>query len=144
LKWNFFKLKKQNKKIMALELIGKLIRTLPLQSGTSARGAWSKQDFILETQEAYPRKVCVSAWGDRVNELSTMAEGDTLKININLESREFNERWYTDVRAWRIEKQQPLAAAASSQAAPGAAPTGAPADDPFGGASEQDADDLPF
>jgi hypothetical protein len=131
---------------MALELIGKLVKTLPVQSGTSARGVWSKQDFIIETQEQYPRKVCVSAWGERVNELSSVAEGDMLKVSFNVESREFNERWYTDVRAWRIEKQQPAAAAAAtpSQVAPGAVPPPpSPADDPFG-ASAQEADDLPF
>jgi hypothetical protein len=130
---------------MALELIGKLIKMLPAQSGTSARGAWSKQDFIIETQEQYPRKVCVSAWGERVNELSVMAEGDMLKVSFNVESREFNERWYTDVRAWRIERTQAVTAAAAApqvQAAPGAVPSSL-AGDPFG-ASEQDADDLPF
>ena len=137
---------------MALELIGKLIKTLPVQSGTSARGAWSKQDFIIETQEQYPRKVCVAAWGERVNELSTVAEGDMLKISFNLESREFNERWYTDVKAWRIEKQLAGAPAASpAQTAPAAVPpppppspsSSSPGEDPFG-ASQQEVDDLPF
>jgi hypothetical protein len=133
---------------MALELIGKLIKILPVQSGTSARGAWSKQDFVVETQEQYPRKVCVSAWGERVNELSSMAEGDVLKVSFNLESREFNERWYTDVRAWRIEKQQagapatPAAQPASS-AVPPSSPPPPSTEDPFG-ASQQEADDLPF
>ncbi|MDR3184234.1 MAG: DUF3127 domain-containing protein [Prevotellaceae bacterium] len=131
---------------MALELIGKLIKVLPVQSGTSARGVWSKQDFIIETQEQYPKKVCVAAWGERVNELSAMAESDMLKVSFSVESREFNERWYTDVRAWRIEKQQagaPAASAAAPVSAPGAVPPPPPADDPFG-ASAQDVDDLPF
>ena len=133
---------------MALELIGKLIKTLPVQSGTSARGTWSKQDFIVETQEQYPRKICVSAWGERVNELSVMAEGDVLKVSFNLESREFNERWYTDVRAWRIEKQQagaataPLSQVASSAVPPSSSPPPT-TEDPFG-ASQQEVDDLPF
>jgi hypothetical protein len=133
---------------MALELVGKLIKTLPVQSGTSARGVWSKQDFILETQEQYPKKVCVSAWGERVNELSGMAEGDLLKVSFNVESREFNERWYTDVRAWRIEKQQfgavPPPPASSQQAPAGAVPPPSPADDPFGASAESGTDDLPF
>jgi hypothetical protein len=131
---------------MALELIGRLVKTLPVQSGTSARGVWSKQDFIIETQEQYPKKVCVSAWGERVNELSSVAEGDMLKVSFNVESREFNERWYTDVRAWRIEKQQPAGAGATAtpaQAAAGAVPPPPPpADDPFG--ASQEVDDLPF
>jgi hypothetical protein len=134
---------------MALELIGKLVKTLPVQSGTSARGTWSKQDFIVETQEQYPKKICVSAWGERVNELSVMAEGDVLKVSFNLESREFNERWYTDVRAWRIEKQQAGAttAASSVQTVPGAVsplPSSPPPTEEPLDASQQEADDLPF
>ncbi len=128
---------------MAMEVIGKLIKVLPVQSGTSARGNWSKQDFVVETQEQYPRKVCISAWGERVNELASAKEGDVLKVSFNVESREFNERWYTDVRAWRIEKQAPgsaPAAAPASPSAPAAAPI--PVDDPF--SSQQAVDDLPF
>ncbi|MDR3235418.1 MAG: DUF3127 domain-containing protein [Prevotellaceae bacterium] len=123
---------------MALELIGKLVKTLPLQSGTSARGAWSKQDFIIETQEQYPRKVCVAAWGERVNELSALAVGDVLKVSFNVESREFNERWYTDVKAWRIDKQ----GAAQNTALPATEYAPLPSeDDPF---SAPPVDDLPF
>lgn len=129
---------------MALELIGKLIKVLPMQSGTSARGTWSKQDFVIETQEQYPKKVCISAWGERVNELASAVAGDLLKISFNVESREFNERWYTDVRAWRIEKQAAGAGAPVGSAPASGASTSpvSPADDPF--TSEQVVDDLPF
>ena len=90
---------------MALELTGKLLHKLPVQSGQSAKGAWSKQEFVLETQESYPRKVCLSVWGaDKVAELGAINEGEILKVSFNIESRSFNERWYTDVRAWRFEK----------------------------------------
>jgi hypothetical protein len=90
---------------MALELTGKLLQKLPVQSGQSAKGAWSKQEFVLETQENYPRKVCASVWGaDKVNELASISEGTLIKVSFNVESRQFNERWYTDIRAWRIER----------------------------------------
>ena len=90
---------------MALELTGKLLQKLPVQSGQSAKGAWSRQEFVLETQEGYPRKVCLSVWGaDKVTELASIPEGAVIKVDFNLESRQFNERWYTDVRAWRIER----------------------------------------
>jgi len=123
---------------MALELIGRLVKTLPLQSGTSARGAWSKQYFIVETQEQYPKKVCVEAWGERVNELSALATGDMLKVSFNVGSREFNERWYTDVKAWRIEKQGAVQSPAPPAAELAPLPT---EDDPF---SAPPVDDLPF
>ncbi len=96
---------------MALELVGTLEVKLPVQSGTSARGPWKKQDFIISTQETYPRKVCINVWGeDKVTELDAIHEGTLLKISVNIESREFNGRWYTDVRAWKIENFQQMPA----------------------------------
>jgi len=129
---------------MALEIIGKLIKTLPVQSGTNARGTWSKQEFILETLEQYPRKICISAWGERVNELSAVPAGDVLKVSFSIESREYNERWYTDVRAWRIEKQT-TAGVATSAATTDNTPLQPPLpteDTSF--INQQVVDDLPF
>lgn len=90
---------------MAMELEGRIARKLNVQTGTSARGAWSKQEFILEYQEGnYPSQVCMNVWGDdKVKELDKYQVGDRVKVSFNLSSREFNGRWYTDVRAWRIE-----------------------------------------
>lgn len=89
---------------MALEITAKLEKLLPVQSGTSARGNWSKQDFIVQTQETYPRTICINVWGEeKVNELSKFSLGSVLKISLNLESREYNGKWYSDIRAWKIE-----------------------------------------
>jgi hypothetical protein len=90
---------------MSLEITGKLITKLPQHSGQGKNGTWTKQDFIIETQEQFPKKVCISVWGDKAKELDTIAVGETMKAGINIESREFNGKWYTDVKAWRIEKQ---------------------------------------
>ena len=122
---------------MALELKCKLLDKLAVQSGTSARGPWSKQDFIVETVEQYPRKICMNVWGqDKVKELQGFNPGEVLQISINIESREYNGRWYTDVRAWRIQKD-----------AVEGAPVPPPAD-PFMSVSssdmEDDGGDLPF
>ena len=99
---------------MALELEGRIARKLNVQTGTSARGTWSKQEFILEYQEGnFPTQVCLNVWGDdKVRELDKYQVGDKVKISFNLSSREYNGRWYTDVRAWRIE---PAGAAAPAQ-----------------------------
>jgi hypothetical protein len=88
---------------MAHELTGKVLQVLPEQTGTGRNGQWSRQDFIVETQEQYPKKVCFSAWGDKVSLLKTFKTEDTVKISFNIESREFNGRWYTDLRVWKIE-----------------------------------------
>lgn len=133
---------------MALELEGRIVRKLGVQSGTSARGAWSKQEFVFEYQEGnFPTQVCMNVWGeDKVKELDKYQVGDKVKISFNLSSREYNGRWYTDVRAWRIEPagaapQQP----GYAQPVPGyGAPVSAPmptADDMSSPLSE---DDLPF
>lgn len=90
---------------MSLEIVARLDRRFPIQSGATARGPWSKQEFIVETQETYPKKICINVWGqDKVDELSKFADGDLLKFSVNIESREYNGRWYTDIRAWRLEK----------------------------------------
>ena len=102
---------------MALELEGRIVRKLGVQSGTSARGVWSKQEFVFEYQEGnFPTQVCMNVWGDdKVKELDKYQVGDKVKVSFNLSSREYNGRWYTDVRAWRIE---PAGAATQPSAQP--------------------------
>jgi len=93
---------------MSLEIKGKLIQKLPVQSGTGKTGnSWQKQEIIVETMEQYPKKICVAVWGDKIDEVEKFAISDTLNISIFIESREFNGRWYTDVRAWRMMKEEP-------------------------------------
>jgi hypothetical protein len=92
---------------MNVVLEGKLLQILPQQNGTGKNGPWIKQDFIIETPGEFPKKICVSAWGDKANELSGFKEGNKIKVSVNIESREFNERWYTDVKAWRFERAMP-------------------------------------
>ena len=88
-----------------MEIIGKLVQVLPLQTGTSKNGEWKKQDIIIETPGQYPKKVCIAIWGDRINP-AQLQTGNQLKISFDVESREFNGRWYTDVKAWKIENAQ--------------------------------------
>ena len=85
-----------------MQLIGKLVQVLTIQTGTGRNGEWKKQDIILETDGQYPKKVCVSIWGDRINE-QQLAVGNNLKLEIEIESKEFSGRWYTELKAWRIE-----------------------------------------
>jgi hypothetical protein len=85
-----------------MQLIAKLVQLLPLQTGTGKNGAWKKQDIIVETDGQYPKKVCISIWGDKINE-NLLKTGSQLKIDFDVESREYNSRWYTDVKAWKVE-----------------------------------------
>ena len=85
-----------------MELTAKLVQVLPLQKGTGKNGEWKKQDIIVETSGQYPKKVCISIWGDKINE-SVLQVGNMLNISFDVESREYNGRWYTDVKAWKTE-----------------------------------------
>ena len=88
----------------ALEIEGRIKQKLSRQSGQSARGAWEKQEFILEYQDGnYPADVMVTAFGsDKVADLDRYQVGDAVKVSFNLRAREYNGRWYNDVRLWKI------------------------------------------
>lgn len=90
---------------MGFEVNGKLIQILSEVSGEGKNGTWRKQEIVIETEEAYPKKICISAWGDRVNALKSLSLGDSIKVSFDLESREYNGKWYTDARAWKIETE---------------------------------------
>ena len=93
---------------MALEISGKIIQKLPKQSGVGKTGNnWQKQEFVMETNEQYPKKICIQLWGDKIDELERINIGDPLTASISIESREFNGRWYTDIRAWRLTSGSP-------------------------------------
>ena len=133
---------------MALEIEGRIAHKLNVQTGTSSRGAWSKQEFVIEYQDGnFPTQLCMNVWGDdKVKELDKYQVGDKVKVSFNLSSREYNGRWYTDVRAWRIEPSG-LAQAAPVQETYGqqtggyqAAPMPTINDLP----GDDESDDLPF
>lgn len=85
-----------------MQLSAKLTQLLQLQTGTGKNGVWNKQDIIVETDGQFPKKICISVWGDKINE-SQLKIGNDLKIDFDIESREFNGKWYTDLKAWKIE-----------------------------------------
>jgi hypothetical protein len=97
---------------MPLEITGKLIQVLPEQTGAGKNGNWVKQDFIIETAaEQYPKKICFSAWGDKMQILKTLNAGTQVNVAFDIESREFNGKWYTNLKAWKIA---PAGSAASA------------------------------
>ncbi len=85
-----------------MEIKGRLVKVLPVQTGQGRNGEWKKQDFVLEMDGTYPKKVCISVWGDKVN-LGSFVEGSILVASIDIESREFNGKWYTNVTAWKVD-----------------------------------------
>lgn len=126
-----------------MNISGKVVQVLPIQTGTSKAGnPWQKQEFILEQGGQYPRKVCISLFGDNV--AKTPQVGQVITASVDIDSREFNGRWYTEIKAWNITHTgaQP-AAPAPQQVAP--APAAAPAQpQPAPAPQAGVADDLPF
>jgi Domain of unknown function (DUF3127) len=88
---------------MDLSITGEVIKVLEEESGTGRNGVWRKQAFILETPGEYPKQVCVIQWGDNIDKFGVEA-GETITAHVDIQSREYNGRWYTDVKAWRIER----------------------------------------
>jgi len=85
-----------------MQLSGNLTHLLPLQSGTGKNGEWKKQDIIVETFGVNSKKICVSIWGNLINE-SQLEIGNVVEIDFTIESREYNGKWYTDIKALKIE-----------------------------------------
>jgi hypothetical protein len=86
-----------------MDITGKVVRLGAYTEGSSARGPWRKQELIIETDEQYPRTVCLICWTNQVEEAQKFAPGQIIKAQIEISSREFNGKWYTDVRVWRFE-----------------------------------------
>lgn len=126
-----------------MNISGKVVQVLPIQTGTSKAGnPWQKQEFVLDQGGQYPRKVCISLFGDNVAKIPQV--GQDVMVSVDIDSREFNGRWYTEIKAWNITHTGAQQAApapqqvATASAAATAQPQPAPA--PQAGA----ADDLPF
>jgi len=98
---------------MASEIRGKLFTTLAPKSGTGANGQWVIQEFVIETMDQYPKKVCLEAWNDKAQMVKSLAPGTEVLVSFNPESREYNGRWYTSLKVWKID----MATAATQPAA---------------------------
>jgi len=85
-----------------MQLTAKLLNILPLQTGTSKNGPWKKQELIVEMDGKIPTKLCISVWGEKID-TNRLKIGNQLKIDFEVESREYNNKWYSEVKAWKIE-----------------------------------------
>lgn len=121
-----------------MEIKGKIILALPEVSGTSKAGnAWKKREYVLETQETYPRKVHFDFFGERVDQYP-LNVGDVVTLSFDIESREYNGRWYTSIRGWKVDKENGTPSEAPAQAIANDIPV------PPAFNSVDESDDLPF
>ena len=84
-----------------MQIKGTIIALLPLQTGQGKNGEWKKQEFIIEISGQYQKKVCVTAWGRAVDYVPSI--GTEVNVSFDIESREYNGRYYTEVKAFKIE-----------------------------------------
>jgi len=85
-----------------MEIKGRLIKVMPVQTGQGRNGEWKKQDFVIELEGTYPRKVCFTVWGDKVS-IESQVEGTMLNVFFDAESREYQGKWFTNLTAWKVE-----------------------------------------
>ncbi len=116
---------------MSNQITAKIIKILPAQTGTGKNGTWIKNEFVVETMDQYPKKVCISAWGDLASNIDSYSIGEKVTVHYNPESREYNERWFTELRAWKIERD-------------GAAKVSKPKEEKETNQVADNSDDLPF
>lgn len=101
-----------------MQIQGKIIAILPAQQGVSqtTQKAWCRQEFVLETQERFPKKVCFQVFGaDKIQQFNINI-GDWLTVDIDIDAHEYKERWYNSINAWNVthvQQAQPATASAT-------------------------------
>jgi hypothetical protein len=88
---------------MALQITGKITQITDIETGTGKNGEWSKQNFAIETDGEYPKMVVFSAMGKVLDYLKNKKVGNSVTVSFNPESREYQNKFYTDLKAWKIE-----------------------------------------
>ena len=124
-----------------MELSGKIIAVLEARGGVSKAGnEWKTQEYVLETHDQYPRKMCFNVFGaDKIAQFNIQV-GEEVTVSFDIDCREWNGRWFNDIRAWKVER----AAAGAPAGMPGAPDMSFAAAPPVDFAASDEKDDLPF
>lgn len=126
----------------AIYIEGQITAILPETRGVGQRGEWVSQDFVLKTDDNYPKNICFTILGaDKIKE-ANIKIGDVVSIGVNIESREFNGRWYTSIKAWSVKRK--FEAQAAKQAPPAPTPQPSQPTQTQKSSSVDNTDELPF
>ena len=85
-----------------MEITGKLIQVLNAQSINGKNGPLTKQEFVIETGEKFKKNVCLTMW-DKVIDTFNYKIGETITVSFDISSREYNGKWYTEAKAWKVQ-----------------------------------------
>ena len=109
-----------------MEMTGVVIAILPERSGTSQRGEWRSQSFVIETQEQYPKHLCFEVFGaDRIAQFNIKG-GETITVQFDIDARQYQDRWFNSIKAWNVIRPGQQAGAQAAYQAQQAAMVGAP------------------
>ena len=124
-----------------MEFSGKIIAILPPKSGVAkATGnEWRAQEFVIENHDQYPKKMCFEVFGaDKIDSFAIQM-GEELNVSFDIDARQWQDRWFNSIRAWKVERVAAGAQMGAGSPVPPPMPTAAPEFIP-GDAK----DDLPF
>jgi hypothetical protein len=88
-----------------MNIEGKLLKILPVETGVGKSGEWKRQCIIVEQKWNYNKPVCLVIWGNKIN-INEFSINSTIVADINIESREHNGRWYSEIKVWRIKSSE--------------------------------------
>ncbi len=126
-----------------MDLKGKVILNMPLVTGEGKNGQWSKQEFLIETGDQYPKKVMFGLMGNKIDQ-NPYSIGQEVVVSFDAESREYNGRYFTNLNAWKVT---PVTSTPPNQPTQPSAPQNNHNDAPTNmsfSSDESTSDDLPF
>lgn len=92
---------------MDIQLVGTIINILPVVSGTSAKGEWVKQEYVLSIEnEQYPRSVCFQIFGqDKINAIGLQIN-ERVRVHLDISTNEYNGRFYNTISCWKVDRNE--------------------------------------
>ena len=89
-----------------MEFVGKVLEILPAVSGQSARGTWERQTVVFEQANKQFGKEIAVTFMNKAQDVASLRVGESYTVSFDIESRKYMDKWYTDVRAWRVQPEQ--------------------------------------
>ena len=127
-----------------MEFTGKIIAILQPRSGVSKSGnEWKAQEYVIEDHGMYPRKMCFDVFGADKIEQFNIQMGEELNVSFDVDARQWQDRWFNSIRAWKVERVNADAQQMPPMDAPFPPLNAAPAA-PVDFSSSDEKDDLPF
>jgi len=127
---------------MAFEQEGTVHKIFDTESKTDS---FQAREFVIKLDGNYPQFIKFQLTQDRCDLINNFKEGDQIKVSFDLRGREWNEKYFTNLNAWRVEAVQ---AQAEASGPPGDfAPIAASEPQPANKSetlSAEDFEDLPF